>query len=69
MLQSTCFRTNIDVCNCARVCACDRVCVCVEMKKRVPDEWQALLAKIAIAMKRIVQNRKRPISSVVLLSS
>ena len=23
------------------------VCVCVKMKKRVPDEWQALQAKIA----------------------
>ena len=34
------------------------VCVCVKMKKRVPDEWQALQAKIASAMKRKVQNRK-----------
>ena len=44
--------------------------VCVsKWKKKVPDEWQALQAKIASAMKRKVQNRKRPISSVESLSS
>ena len=51
------------------MCTCVCVCVCVKMKKRVPDEWQAPQAKIASAMKRKVQNRKRPISSVESLSS
>ena len=46
------------------------VCVCVcQNEKRVPDEWQARQAKITSAMKRKVQNRKRPISSVESLSS
>ena len=38
-------------------CTCVRVC---QTEKRVPDEWQARQAKIASAMKRKVQNRKRP---------
>ena len=62
-VQSTCFGPRSNVC--VHVC----VCVCVKMKKRVPDEWQALQAKIANAMKRKVQKRKRPISSVESLSS
>ena len=33
----------------------ERECVCVKIKKRVPDEWQALQAKIVSAMKRKVQ--------------
>ena len=33
------------------------VCVCVKMKKRGPDEWQALQAKITSAIKRKVQYR------------
>ena len=47
---------------------CASVCVCPN-EKRVPDEWQARQAKIASAMKRKVQDRKRPISSVESLSS
>ena len=59
---------GVDVCVCVCMRACVRACVC-QNEQSVPDEWQARKAKIASAMKRKVQNRKRPISSVESLSS